>query len=142
MPKVNVYLPDDLADSVRDLQLPLSVICQRALADEVSKRSRMAVGSGNLLDAGLPVKPPHRCQCPSVDTSRQPWKILGRPVGATAKWECADCKTTWMLGFDGKWNRDLTPLVGAVFDLLKAGARPRRTTRLQILRPPRETRPS
>jgi ATP-dependent Clp protease ATP-binding subunit ClpA len=31
MPKVNVYLPDDLADAVRDARLPVSAICQRAL---------------------------------------------------------------------------------------------------------------
>jgi ATP-dependent Clp protease ATP-binding subunit ClpA len=31
MPKVNVYLPDDLADAVRDAGLPVSAICQRAL---------------------------------------------------------------------------------------------------------------
>jgi ATP-dependent Clp protease ATP-binding subunit ClpA len=31
MPKINVYLPDDLADAVRDSGLPVSTICQRAL---------------------------------------------------------------------------------------------------------------
>lgn len=31
MPKINVYLPDALADAVRDAQLPVSVICQAAL---------------------------------------------------------------------------------------------------------------
>lgn len=31
MPKVNVYLPDDLADAVKDAGLPVSAICQRAL---------------------------------------------------------------------------------------------------------------
>ncbi|MBV8952197.1 MAG: ATP-dependent Clp protease ATP-binding subunit [Actinobacteria bacterium] len=31
MPKVNVYLPDSLADAVRDAQLPVSAICQAAL---------------------------------------------------------------------------------------------------------------
>lgn len=31
MPKINVYLPDDLADAVRDAGLPVSSICQRAL---------------------------------------------------------------------------------------------------------------
>jgi ATP-dependent Clp protease ATP-binding subunit ClpA len=31
MPKINVYLPDDLADAVRDTGLPVSAICQRAL---------------------------------------------------------------------------------------------------------------
>jgi len=31
MPKVNVYLPDALANAVRDAQLPVSAICQTAL---------------------------------------------------------------------------------------------------------------
>jgi ATP-dependent Clp protease ATP-binding subunit ClpC len=31
MPKVNVYLPDDLAAAVRDAQLPVSAVCQAAL---------------------------------------------------------------------------------------------------------------
>ena len=35
MPKINVYLPDDLAEAVRAAELPVSAICQRALADAV-----------------------------------------------------------------------------------------------------------
>ena len=35
MPKVNVYLPDDLADAVKDAQLPVSAICQAALEKAV-----------------------------------------------------------------------------------------------------------
>jgi ATP-dependent Clp protease ATP-binding subunit ClpC len=31
MPKINVYLPDDLAAAVRDAQLPVSAVCQAAL---------------------------------------------------------------------------------------------------------------
>jgi ATP-dependent Clp protease ATP-binding subunit ClpA len=31
MPKINVYLPDDLAEAVREAQLPVSGICQAAL---------------------------------------------------------------------------------------------------------------
>src|SRR4051794_5149251 len=31
MPKINVYLPDDLAVAVRDAQVPVSAVCQRAL---------------------------------------------------------------------------------------------------------------
>ena len=31
MPKINVYLPDDLAAAVRDAQLPVSAVCQSAL---------------------------------------------------------------------------------------------------------------
>ena len=35
MPKINVYLPDDLADAVKDTGVPVSTICQRALEDAV-----------------------------------------------------------------------------------------------------------
>src|SRR5580700_6600570 len=35
MPKINVYLPDDLAAAVRAAGIPVSPVCQRALADAV-----------------------------------------------------------------------------------------------------------
>jgi ATP-dependent Clp protease ATP-binding subunit ClpA len=35
MPKINVYLPDDLAEAVRDARIPVSSICQRALQQAV-----------------------------------------------------------------------------------------------------------
>jgi ATP-dependent Clp protease ATP-binding subunit ClpC len=31
MPKINVYVPDDLLSAVRDAQVPVSAVCQRAL---------------------------------------------------------------------------------------------------------------
>ncbi|MBO2454383.1 ATP-dependent Clp protease ATP-binding subunit [Actinomadura barringtoniae] len=31
MPKINVYLPDDLAESVKEAGIPVSAVCQRAL---------------------------------------------------------------------------------------------------------------
>jgi ATP-dependent Clp protease ATP-binding subunit ClpC len=37
MPKVNVYLPDELADAVKAANLPLSAICQRALEQSVKR---------------------------------------------------------------------------------------------------------
>jgi len=37
MPKINVYLPDDLADSVKETGLPVSAICQRALEQSVKR---------------------------------------------------------------------------------------------------------
>jgi ATP-dependent Clp protease ATP-binding subunit ClpC len=37
MPKINVYLPDDLAGAVRDSQIPVSAICQRALEQAVRR---------------------------------------------------------------------------------------------------------
>ncbi|MEO7260132.1 MAG: Clp protease N-terminal domain-containing protein [Jatrophihabitantaceae bacterium] len=41
MPKINVYLPEGLAIAVRDAGIPVSAVCQRALADAVA-----AVGGG------------------------------------------------------------------------------------------------
>jgi ATP-dependent Clp protease ATP-binding subunit ClpA len=37
MPKINVYLPDDLADAVREADVPVSAICQRALEQAVRR---------------------------------------------------------------------------------------------------------
>ncbi|GAB2615566.1 hypothetical protein Aab01nite_27970 [Paractinoplanes abujensis] len=37
MPKINVYLPDDLAESVRESGIPVSAICQRALEQAVQR---------------------------------------------------------------------------------------------------------
>ena len=35
MPKINVYLPDDLASAVREAGIPVSPVCQKALAEAV-----------------------------------------------------------------------------------------------------------
>lgn len=56
MPKINVYLPDDLADHVRDIGLPVSAICQRALEQSVKRVTAIrAVGDLTAADptAGL-----------------------------------------------------------------------------------------
>jgi ATP-dependent Clp protease ATP-binding subunit ClpA len=37
MPKINVYLPDDLAEAVRESGLPVSAVCQRALEEAVRR---------------------------------------------------------------------------------------------------------
>lgn len=39
MPKINVYLPDELAETVKDVGLPVSAICQRALEQSVKRVS-------------------------------------------------------------------------------------------------------
>ena len=47
MPKVNVYLSEDLATAVRDANIPLSAVCQsaleRAVRDVTSARQAQAV---------------------------------------------------------------------------------------------------
>jgi ATP-dependent Clp protease ATP-binding subunit ClpA len=47
MPKINVYLPDDLAAAVRAAGFPVSPVCQAALATTVRKvnRSRRVIGT-------------------------------------------------------------------------------------------------
>jgi ATP-dependent Clp protease ATP-binding subunit ClpA len=37
MPKINVYLPDDLADAVKESGVPISAVCQRALEASVKR---------------------------------------------------------------------------------------------------------
>lgn len=37
MPKINVYLPDDLAEAVKETGVPVSAICQRALEQAVRR---------------------------------------------------------------------------------------------------------
>lgn len=52
MPKVSVYLPDELADRVRDAKLPVSAICQAALADAL--RALDAADPFIALDTSVP----------------------------------------------------------------------------------------
>lgn len=40
MPKINVYLPDDLATAVREAGIPVSPVCQKALAEAVRRVGR------------------------------------------------------------------------------------------------------
>jgi ATP-dependent Clp protease ATP-binding subunit ClpC len=50
MPKINVYLPDDLAEAVKESGVPVSAICQRAL-DQAVRRVN-AIRSALLSDTG------------------------------------------------------------------------------------------
>lgn len=53
MPKINVYLPDDLAEMVKETSVPVSVICQRALEQAVRRVTAVraaAVGKANAED--------------------------------------------------------------------------------------------
>jgi ATP-dependent Clp protease ATP-binding subunit ClpC len=60
MPKINVYLPDDLAEAVRVSGVPVSAVCQRALTEAVRRVTaiRSAV-IGELTDEGLAARLPH-----------------------------------------------------------------------------------
>lgn len=47
MPKINVYLPQWLADAVRDADMAVSDICQRALAEAVGRKNPMTNAAAN-----------------------------------------------------------------------------------------------
>jgi len=52
MPKVNVYLPDDLAEAVKDAGVPVSAVCQRALERAVRRVTAIReIGAGTPLDS-------------------------------------------------------------------------------------------
>ncbi|AWT24957.1 hypothetical protein Csp1_01290 [Corynebacterium provencense] len=63
MPKINVYLPGDLAAEVRALQLPVSAICQAALRDAIE-----AAPHSRLPSSGCPPLSPHVAS--TVDLAR------------------------------------------------------------------------
>lgn len=83
MPKINVYLPDDLADAVRDTGVPVSAVCQRALEQAVRRITAIRDTTLAELDADqLAARLPHltartrdvllraRAQAQSADTSQ------------------------------------------------------------------------
>jgi ATP-dependent Clp protease ATP-binding subunit ClpA len=60
MPKINIYLPDDLAEAVREANVPVSAVCQRALEQAV--RRVTAIREATLSDlehADLSARFPH-----------------------------------------------------------------------------------
>ena len=60
MPKINVYLPDELAEAVRESGVPVSAICQRALETSVKRVTAIRQATIGDLDAGDPTaKLPH-----------------------------------------------------------------------------------
>jgi ATP-dependent Clp protease ATP-binding subunit ClpA len=60
MPKINVYLPDDLAEAVKNSGVPVSVICQRALEDAVRRVNAIRAATlGELGDDDLATRLPN-----------------------------------------------------------------------------------
>lgn len=55
MPKINVYLPDALASAVKEADVPVSAVCQSALADAVERIKRTRGGIAALRDPSTPV---------------------------------------------------------------------------------------
>jgi ATP-dependent Clp protease ATP-binding subunit ClpC len=54
MPKINVYLPDELAEAVKAAELPVSAICQRALEQSVKRATAIRATVLGDLDADDP----------------------------------------------------------------------------------------
>ncbi|WP_433084641.1 Clp protease N-terminal domain-containing protein [Dactylosporangium sp. CA-052675] len=60
MPKINVYLPDELAEAVKATGIPVSAICQRALEQAVRRVTAIReTVLGDLDDAALAARLPH-----------------------------------------------------------------------------------
>ncbi|MCK2217262.1 type II toxin-antitoxin system CcdA family antitoxin [Actinomadura sp. ATCC 31491] len=54
MPKINVYLPDDLAEAVKEAGVPVSAVCQRALEQAVRRVTAIRESSLGELDLETP----------------------------------------------------------------------------------------
>ncbi|MET8987676.1 Clp protease N-terminal domain-containing protein [Nonomuraea wenchangensis] len=54
MPKINVYLPDDLAEAVKEAGVPVSAVCQRALEQAVRRVTAIRETSLGDLDLDKP----------------------------------------------------------------------------------------
>ncbi|MFC4949733.1 Clp protease N-terminal domain-containing protein [Pseudonocardia sp. GCM10023141] len=54
MPKINVYVSDELSDAIKDAGVPVSPVCQRALEQAVSQIATVRAVAAADLDAGDP----------------------------------------------------------------------------------------
>jgi ATP-dependent Clp protease ATP-binding subunit ClpA len=54
MPKINVYLPDELAEAVKEAGVPVSAVCQRALEQAVRRVTAIRETALGELDARMP----------------------------------------------------------------------------------------
>jgi ATP-dependent Clp protease ATP-binding subunit ClpC len=59
MPKINVYLSDELAEAVRDSGVPVSAICQRALETSVKRVTAIRAATIGDLGGDAAVQLPH-----------------------------------------------------------------------------------
>ncbi|GGK85053.1 hypothetical protein Sme01_29660 [Sphaerisporangium melleum] len=78
MPKINVYLPDELAEAVKEMGVPVSAICQRALEQAVRRIAAIRQTAVGELDTGeLAERLPHftpRCRAVvkmAIDRARE-----------------------------------------------------------------------
>src|SRR4051794_34405465 len=54
MPKINVYLPDELAEAVKATGVPVSAVCQRALEEAVKRMTALREVDPSALDLDDP----------------------------------------------------------------------------------------
>jgi ATP-dependent Clp protease ATP-binding subunit ClpA len=78
MPKINVYLPDDLAAAVREARLSVSPICQVALAEAVRVVGAAREAVGILRDPGFDPRrhPQVSARVAAQTTPRLRWALL------------------------------------------------------------------
>ena len=86
-PKINVYLPDELAAEVKAAGIPVSAVCQQALADAVAGQGVEAVGPGQLHQTGVRHRRARADDAVRRRDDRRPGRLAGgvgraRPVGA------------------------------------------------------------
>ena len=58
MPKINVYLPDELAEAVKDAGVPVSAVCQRALEQAVRRVTAIREVAAEIGPANVLSDPP------------------------------------------------------------------------------------
>ncbi|MEW9549211.1 Clp protease N-terminal domain-containing protein [Nonomuraea sp. NPDC050783] len=91
MPKINVYLPDDLAEAVKEAGVPVSAVCQRALEQAV--RRVTAIRETTLTD--LDLEPPAGALTHLTARARQALKLAADEARTRA---AAEIGTEHLLG--------------------------------------------
>src|SRR3954465_9254901 len=72
MPKITVYLPDDLATDVKAAGISVSPICQRALEEEVKRMTLLRTWSGDERLAAARERPLATTAHEELDPARAP----------------------------------------------------------------------
>ena len=140
MPKINVYLPDDLAAAVRAAGIPVSPVCQHALATAVRTVNRARKAISAIRDPGF--DPGHHPVLGSSLHSRmtprlaEAFRLAGLYPGGPALGSCCSAcsrrATTWGYGCCRRWTSirraGRGPAAGGPDRADPADATPRATT--------------
>lgn len=107
MPKVNIYLPDGLAEAVKDAGVPVSAVCQRALEQAVRRVTAIREIAAAALPAG-------RSDPPVVNFTTRAMTVLRSAQAAAQAGGLAELRTehvlTALLAEDNMAVRVLTAL--------------------------------